>query len=96
MIATKTTAADAPRMYTRSDTMRILRIGQTSLFWLTKTGKLRFVRVGARVLIPASEVERLCRKGTTLSEAEKAAARSDPEPVHRGRRRKNQDAAVAS
>jgi Helix-turn-helix domain len=81
MTAPNTTAADAsaPRMYTRGDAMRILRIGETSLHWLTRTGKLRAVRIGARVLIPAAEVERLCRKGTTLSEAEKAAARSDSE-----------------
>ena len=65
----------APRMYTRADAMRILRIGETSLHWLTRTGKLQAVRIGARVLIPAPEIERLCRKGTTLSEAEKTAAR---------------------
>ena len=90
MTATTTTASDtsAPRMYTRGDTMRILRIGETSLHWLTKTGKLRFVRIGARVLIPATEVERLCRRGTTLSGAEKAAARSEPQPRSRGRPRK--------
>jgi hypothetical protein len=55
--------------------MRILRIGETSLHWLTRSGKLQAVRIGARVLIPAAEIERLCRKGTTLSEAEKTAAR---------------------
>jgi hypothetical protein len=65
----------APRMYTRADAMRILRIGETSLHWLTRTGKLQAVRIGGRVLIPATEIERLCRKGTTLSEPEKAAAR---------------------
>jgi hypothetical protein len=63
-------------MFTRDDAMRILRIGETSLHWLTRTGKLQAVRIGGRVLIPATEVERLCRKGTTLSEAEKAAARN--------------------
>ena len=77
MPTTPTTPANeiaTPRMYTRGDAMRILRIGETSLHWLTKTGKLPSVRIGARVLIPATEVERLCRKGTTLSGAEKAAA----------------------
>jgi hypothetical protein len=69
-------AESAPRMYTRSDAMRILRIGETSLHWLTRTGKLQTVRIGGRVLIPATEIERLCRKGTTLSEAEKTAARA--------------------
>src|SRR6516162_1348573 len=73
---TKTGEQSAPRMYTRSDAMRILRIGETSLHWLTRTGKLQTVRIGGRVLIPAAEIERLCRKGTTLSEAEKTAARA--------------------
>jgi hypothetical protein len=68
--------------------MRILRIGETTLHWLNKTGKLRFVRIGARVLIPAAEVERLCRKGTTLSEAEKAAAREHAERRRLDRPRK--------
>ena len=89
MTTTTLTATDAsaPRMYTRGDAMRILRIGETSLHWLTKTGKLRSVRIGARVLIPATEVERLCRKGTTLSGAEKAAALSNPKrfPRRQGR-----------
>ena len=65
----------APRMYTRGDAMRILRIGETSLHWLTRTGKLQTVRIGGRVLIPAAELNRLCRKGATLSEAEKRAVR---------------------
>jgi len=56
---TPTNEIATPRMYTRGDAMRILRIGETSLHWLTKTGKLPFVRIGARVLIPATEVERL-------------------------------------
>ena len=76
----------ARRMYTRADAMRILRIGETSLHWLTRTGKLQAVRIGARVLIPAPEIERLCRKGTTLSEAEKTAAREQT-AHHRGRSR---------
>jgi Helix-turn-helix domain len=57
----------APRMFTRGDAMRILRIGETTLHFLTKTGKLQSVRIGARVLIPAAEIERLCRKGATLT-----------------------------
>ena len=78
MTPTRTPADDgsAPRMYTRGDAMKILRIGETSLHWLTRTGKLQTVRIGGRVLSPATENERLCRKGTSLSEAEKTAARA--------------------
>ena len=86
MPTTQVNESVAPRMYTRADALRILRIGETSLHWLTKTGKLRSVRIGARVLIPATEVERLCRKGTTLSGAEKAAALSDPKRCRRPRK----------
>ena len=77
MTPTRTPADDgsAPRMYTRGDAMKILRIGETSLHWLTRTGKLQTVRIGGRVLIPAAELNRLCRKGATLSEAEKRAVR---------------------
>jgi hypothetical protein len=77
MTPTRTQAGEqsAPRMYTRGDAMRILRIGETSLHWLTRTGKLQTVRIGGRVLIPGPELDRLCRKGATLSEAEKRAAR---------------------
>ena len=78
MTPTRTPADDgsAPRMYTRGDAMKILRIGETSLHWLTRTGKLQSVRIGGRVLIPAREIERLCRKGISLSKAEKTAARA--------------------
>jgi helix-turn-helix protein len=81
MTPTRTHAGEqnAPRMYTRGDAMRILRIGETSLHWLTRTGKLQTVRIGGRVLIPAVELDRLCRKGATLSEAEKRAARNNTE-----------------
>jgi hypothetical protein len=77
MNPTRTQAGEesAPRMYTRADALRILRIGETSLHWLTRTGKLHTVRIGGRVLIPAAELDRLCRRGATLSEAEKRAAR---------------------
>ena len=88
MAPTRTPADDgsAPRMYTRGDAMKILRLGETTLHWLTRLGKLQAVRVGGRVLIPATEIERLCRKGTTLSEAEKTAAR-EHKTHHRGRSR---------
>jgi hypothetical protein len=76
----------APRMYTRGDAMRILRIGETSLHWLTRTGKLQTVRIGGRVLIPATEIARLCRTGASLTEAEKTAAREQI-THHRGRSR---------
>ena len=77
MTPTRTPADDgsAPRMYTRGDAMKILRIGETTFHWLTRTGKLQTVRIGGRVLIPAAELNRLCRTGATLSEPEKRAVR---------------------
>jgi len=86
MTPIRTPAGDEslPRMFTRNDAMKILRLGETTLHWLTRLGKLQAVRVGGRVLIPATEIERLCRKGTTLTEAEKTAAREHI-THHRGR-----------
>ena len=85
MTPIRTQAGDesAPRMFTRNDAMKILRVGETTLHWLTRIGKLRAVRIGGRVLIPAGEIERLCRKGASLTEAEKTAAREQIH--HRGR-----------
>jgi hypothetical protein len=76
MTATTMTTADAsdPRMYTRSDAMRILRIGETTLHWLQRTGKLKPIRIGSRVLFNAVEINRLAAHGATLTEGEKQAA----------------------
>ena len=64
MTPIRTPAGDEslPRMFTRNDAMKILRLGETTLHWLTRLGKLKSVRVGGRVLIPATEIERLVAK----------------------------------
>jgi helix-turn-helix protein len=73
-------ARGPPRLFTRAEVLAILRIGETTLFWLQRTGKLRPIRIGGRVLFNAAEIERLATHGATLSEAEKeAAAKRDPE-----------------
>jgi Helix-turn-helix domain len=71
-----------PRLLlTRAETLAALRIGETTLHWLARTEKLNAVKIGARVLFSAAEVERLARRGCSLTEAEKRAAtrrREDP------------------
>jgi Helix-turn-helix domain len=65
---------EAPRLFTRAQVLALLKIGETTLWWLQQTGKLKPIRIGARVLFPASEIERLAMHGATLTEAEKEAA----------------------
>jgi len=65
----------APRLlFTRQDTLAALRIGETTLHWLQRTGKLKPINIGARVLFNPAEVEHLARHGCSLTEAEKQAA----------------------
>jgi len=71
--------ATGPRLFTRAEALAILKIGETTLFWLQRTGKLSPIRIGSRVLFNATEIERLAMHGATLTEAEKeAAAKRNP------------------
>ena len=70
-------AADAcvPRLLlTRTEALATLRIGETTLHWLQRTGKLKPINIGARVLFNRGEVERLATHGCSLTSAEKQAA----------------------
>jgi hypothetical protein len=78
-----------PCLFTRAEALAILKIGETTLFWLQRTRKLKPVRIGSRVLFNAAEIERLAIHGATLTEAEKkAAAKHNPKvkASQRGRR----------
>lgn len=66
--------ATAPRLFTRAEALAILKIGETTLWWLQRTGKLRAIRIGSRVLFNSTEIERLATHGASLTEAEKEAA----------------------
>ena len=86
-----------PRLFTRAEALALLKIGETTLFWLQRTGKLKPIRIGSRVLFQAAEIERVAARGASLTEAEKEVAakrdRSDAfrenvssdEMVHSGR-----------
>jgi hypothetical protein len=63
-----------PRLFTRAEALAILKIGETTLFWLQRTGKLRPIRIGSRVLYNVAEIERLAIHGATLTQVEKEAA----------------------
>jgi Helix-turn-helix domain len=72
---TPTKKIDAPRLLlTRGETLAVLRIGETTLHWLARTRKLNPIRIGARVLFNLAEVERIARRGCSLTESEKKAA----------------------
>ena len=63
-----------PRLFTRAEALAVLKIGETTLFWLQRTGKLKPIRIGSRVLFNAAEIRRIVAHGATLTEAEKEAA----------------------
>ena len=64
----------APRLFTRAEALTILRIGETTLHWLERCGKLKAIRIGSRVLFNATEIERVAGRGASLTEVEKKAA----------------------
>ena len=66
--------ATTPRLFTRADALAILKIGETTLFWLQRTGKLQPIRIGSRVLFNAAEIERIVMRGASLTGAEEEAA----------------------
>jgi hypothetical protein len=65
----------APRLFTRAEALVLLKIGETTLHWLQRTGKLKPIRIGSRVLFNAAEIERVATRGASLTEAEKNEAR---------------------
>jgi hypothetical protein len=68
------TEVTGPRLFTRAEALVLLKIGETTLFWLQRTGKLRPIRIGSRVLFSAADIVRLATHGATLTEVEKQAA----------------------
>lgn len=70
-LANETTA---PRLFTRADALAILKIGETTLFWLQRTEKLKPIRIGSRVLFNADEIKRIATHGASLTRMEKEAA----------------------
>jgi hypothetical protein len=77
MSATPNKSANEPaaiRLFTRADALAILKIGETTLFWLQRTGKLKPIRIGSRVLFNADEIKRIAAHGASLTRMEKEAA----------------------
>jgi hypothetical protein len=84
VVAIPTTTAKetgVPRLFTRAEALALLKIGETTLHWLQKTGKLKPIRIGSRVLFNIAEIERVATRGASLTGAEKqAAAKGGAEP----------------
>jgi hypothetical protein len=77
LTATQTSTAKentAPRLFTRAEALALLKIGETTLHWLQRTGKLKAIRIGSRVLFNATEIARVATRGASLTAAEKEAA----------------------
>lgn len=66
-IANSGSPAVPPKLYTREEAAEILRISPTLLWRLHKEGKLQVVRFGRRVLVEASEIERVIREAVAWS-----------------------------
>src|SRR6516162_6102155 len=64
----------ASRLFTRAEVLVLLKIGETTLHWLQRTGKLKPIRIGSRVLFNAAEINRIAAHGATLTTSEKQAA----------------------
>jgi hypothetical protein len=75
LVTTITKEPIGPRLFTRAEALALLKIGETTLFWLQRTGKLKPIRIGSRVLFNAGEICRVVARGATLTEAEREAAR---------------------
>ncbi len=91
MTPVSTTPANEPAavsLFTRADALAILKIGETTLFWLQKTGKLKPIRIGSRVLFNAREITRIATHGVSLSQSEKDAAQRATAPVDPALRRR--------
>jgi hypothetical protein len=73
-------------LVTRAEALAFLKIGETTLFWLERTKKLKAVRIGRRVLFDITEIRRIAAHGATLTEAEKeAACKGESDSYHYGR-----------
>ena len=73
-ITTLAKDATASRLFTRAEVLVLLKIGETTLHWLQRTGKLKPIRIGSRVLFNAAEINRIAAHGATLTTSEKQAA----------------------
>jgi excisionase family DNA binding protein len=57
------TLDDAPTTLTLDEVREVTRIGRNTLYEWVRTGKLRSLKVGRRVLVPKSAVEELVEGG---------------------------------
>ena len=73
-LSSANSARGPPRLFTRAEALAILKIGETTLFWLQRTGKLKPIRIGSRVLFNAEEIKRIAAHGASLTNTEKEAA----------------------
>jgi excisionase family DNA binding protein len=70
-----------PKALTVKDACRALSVSRSHLYNLTDGGQLRRVKLGNRVLIPASEVDRVLAPGASgIAEARRAFFSRRTEP----------------
>ena len=52
-----------PRAHSFRDAERILGLSRSTFYRLEAANRIRFVRIGRRTLVPATEIERLLAEG---------------------------------
>jgi excisionase family DNA binding protein len=52
---------DGKKLYSPNSTAHALDLSRSAVYAMMKSGKLRFVMVGANRRIPASEIDRICQ-----------------------------------
>lgn len=50
---------EEPKVYSVREFAKVMKISQSMAYFLVRTGKLRTVKIGDRVLIPASVVDQI-------------------------------------
>jgi excisionase family DNA binding protein len=54
----------ARRAYPMREASQMLSVSRSSLYRHADQGKIKFIRIGGRTLVPAAEIERLSAEGT--------------------------------
>jgi excisionase family DNA binding protein len=52
------------RAFPLDEAGRLLGVSRASLYRQVEEGKLKFIRIGGRTLVPATEIDRIAEEGT--------------------------------
>ena len=61
--ASATPYADAPKARRVPEACRVLGISRSTIYRLAAEGRIRFIHIGSRTLVPETELDRLANEG---------------------------------